>query len=70
MKNISLPIFSILVLFMAFAWWLNRYLQLLMQPRKSFGRLLLYFLSCLVLIFSGVYAPVRLILWLFPPALK
>ena len=70
MKNIPLPVFFILLIFMVVAWYGNRYLQLLVRPRRSFARLLLYFLSCMLLLLGAVYAAVRLILWLFPPALK
>jgi hypothetical protein len=70
MKNISLPVFFILLLFVVFAYWLNRYLQLLIKPRVSLGRLLLYLLSGLVLVFGAVFTAVRLILWVFPPTLK
>ena len=70
MKNIPLPVFFILLLLAAIAWWGNRYLQLLIQPRSSLLRLLLYLLSGMLLVFVGVYAAVRLILWMFPHGLK
>jgi len=70
MKNIPLPVFFILLLLAVIAWWGNRYLQLLIQPRSSLLRLLLYLLSGMLLVFLGVYAAVRLILWLFPHGLK
>ena len=70
MKNIPLPVFLIILLFTVLVWLLNRYLQKLIKPRVSFGRLILYILSGFTLVFAGVYVTVRLILWLFPPALK
>jgi hypothetical protein len=70
MKNIPLPVFFVFLLFMAIAWWLNRYLQFIFRPRDSFVRLVLYLLTGMALVFAGVYAAVRLILWLFPPGLR
>jgi len=70
MKNIPLPVFFILLLFMVFAWWFNRYLQLFIKPRVSLSRLLLYLLSSFAFVFVAVYAAVRLILWVFPRGLK
>jgi len=70
MKSISLPVFFILLIFMAFAWWCNRYLQLFIKPRASLVRLLLYLLAGMLLVFGGVYGAVRVILWVFPPGLK
>ncbi|MEO5592548.1 MAG: hypothetical protein ABIR15_11685 [Chitinophagaceae bacterium] len=70
MKNIPLPVFFILLSFMAFAWWCNRYLQLFIKPRASLARLLLYLLTGMLLVFGGVYGAVRVILWVFPPGLK
>jgi len=70
MKNIPIPVFIILLVFMVVAWWLNGYLQRLIRPRVSLSRLLLYLLTGMLLVFAGVYAAVRLILWLFPPRLK
>jgi hypothetical protein len=70
MKNISLPVFFILLLFAFLAYLLNRYLQRLIKPRASFGRFLLYTGSGFALAFAAVFVAVRLILWLFPPALK
>jgi hypothetical protein len=69
MKNISFPVFFILLLCMALAWWMNRYLQLLIRPRDSFSRLMLYLLTGMAMVFAGVYVAVRVILWLFPPHL-
>lgn len=69
MKSISLPIFFTLLVFVLVAWCCNYYLQLFIKPRKSLARLLLYLLSGMVLVFGGVYAAVRLILWVFPPGL-
>ncbi|MEO6315897.1 MAG: hypothetical protein ABIU63_17900 [Chitinophagaceae bacterium] len=70
MKNIPLPVFFVLLVFMGIAWWLNGYLQAFIKPRSSLGRLFLYLLSGLLLVFAGVYASVRLILWVFPPRLQ
>jgi hypothetical protein len=70
MKNIPLPVFFVLLAFTVFAWWLNKYLQRFIKPRESFGRLMLYLLSGFAMVFAGVFFAVRLILWLFPPAIK
>lgn len=70
MKIIPLPVFFILLLFAGLAWYANRYLQKWIQPRASLGRLFLYFLTGMLLVFVGVYGTVRLILWLFPKRLQ
>ena len=70
MKGIPLPVFLVLLIFTGIAWWFNRYLQLFIKPRKSLGRLFLYLLTGMLLVFAGVYGAVRLVLWLFPPAIK
>jgi len=70
MKIIPLPVFFILLVFAGIAWWGNGYLQRLIQPRASLGRLFLYLLSGMLLVFAGVYGTVRLILWLFPKGVQ
>ena len=70
MKGLPLPVFFVLLICAGLAWWLNRYLQSFIQPRKSLARLLLYLLTGMVLVFGGVILAVRFILWVFPPAIK
>lgn len=69
MKLIPIPVFFILLIFAGLAWWGNHYLQRLIQPRVSLGRLLLYLFCGMFLVFIGVYGTVRLILKLFPAGL-
>jgi|GEM_PF-398924 len=65
--SIPLPVFLILLLFIAMAWYCNRFLQKIIKPRESLGRLFLYLLSGFAFVFVAVYMAVRIILWLFPP---
>jgi hypothetical protein len=54
----------IAVLFLAY--FLNGYIQKLLKPRKSFGRLMLYFLATIVMIAGLSYLMVFIIGNLFP----
>ena len=48
----------------------NKYLQKVIRPRESFGRLLLFILAAMTLIFAATYVLVLTIRFLFPPTSK
>jgi len=70
MKNPSLLLFFVALLSVIPVYYFNRYLQRKLQPRQSFGRLMLYILSGFILVFAYTFLTVKVILWLFPPSLK
>lgn len=49
------------------AWYLNRWLQKIVQPRRSFGQFMLYMLLCFVLVFAYTFLLTTVIFKLFPP---
>jgi hypothetical protein len=67
MKIHSLVILFIVFLFLVGAFYGNRLLQKMIQPRKSFGRLGIYFISAFALIFAFVFLLVWIVGHLFPP---
>jgi len=52
------------------AFYVNHWLQKLIQPRRSFGQLLLYMLACLALVFLYTFLLVWIIGQVFPLAKK
>jgi hypothetical protein len=50
------------------AYYINLQLQRLIQPRRSFGQLILYFIACLVFVFGYTYLLVWIITQVFPQA--
>jgi len=65
MEKILVLLFILLLLVPMF--YINRWFQNLIIPRKSIARLLLYFLIVLELVFIYTYLLVVLIANLFPP---
>lgn len=70
MKQPSSVLFVVTLISVIPAYYLNRYLQKVIQPRQSFTRLMVYLLSGLALVFVYTFLIVKVILWLFPPSLK
>ena len=70
MKIRSLLILLIILLSMLPAYYFNRYLQRVLQPRRSFGRFVLYLLSGLAMAFGYTFIVVWIISRLFPLPLK
>ncbi len=70
MKQPSSVLFIVTLISVIPAYYLNRYLQKIIQPRQSFARLMVYLLSGLALVFIYTFLIVKVILWLFPPSLK
>lgn len=49
------------------AWHLNKFLQKIIQPRKSFAQLIFYMLVCFALVFFYTFLITVVIFKLFPP---
>lgn len=64
MEKILVLLFLLISILPVF--YLNKWLQKLVQPRKSFARLMLYFLVVLELVFVYTYLIVLLIAKFFP----
>jgi hypothetical protein len=47
----SFIVLSLIIVFMAIAYFINLWLQKIIKPRQSLGRLMLYFLVVLILVF-------------------
>jgi len=65
----SFTILSLIVAFLVIAFFLNKWFQILIKPRQSFGRLLFYFLSVLFSIFVLSFLMVFVIAKLYPDEL-
>jgi hypothetical protein len=48
-------------------YYVNKWLQKVIQPRRSFGHFMLYLVACLVLVFAYTFLVVAIISWVFPP---
>lgn len=68
MKLQRLLILVIILLSLIPAWYINGWLQKVIQPRRSFGHFLLYLLASLVLVFVYTFLVVTIISWVFPRA--
>jgi glycerol uptake facilitator-like aquaporin len=62
----QITVIIIIIVFLLLAYFLNGYIQKLLNPRKSFGRLMLYFLATIVMIAGLSYLMVFIIAQLFP----
>jgi len=59
-------VITIIIIFLLLAYFLNGYIQKLLNPRKSFGRLMSYFLTTIVMIVGLSYLMIFIIAQLFP----
>ena len=50
------------------AYYINRWLQKVLQPRRSLAHFLLYLLAALALVFLYTFLLVTIISFMFPPA--
>ena len=50
------------------AYYINVWLQRVIQPRRSFGHFMLYLVVSLALVFAYTYLVVTIISWVFPRA--
>lgn len=62
----SIIVLSLVVAFMFIGYFLNSWLQYIIQPRQSFGRLFFYFLAVLFSVFVLSFLMVFLISKLYP----
>ena len=66
----SIIVLSLVVAFMFSGYFLNMWLQHVIQPRRSFGRLLVYFLMVLISVFVLSFLMVFIISKLYPGELR
>jgi hypothetical protein len=59
----------LIILFMGASYFLNRWLRIAIKPRQSLGKLLLYMLSVLAMVFLLSFLMVLIIAWLYPDEL-
>lgn len=69
MRARSLLILLVIVIALVPAWLFNRYMQQIIQPRRSFGQLMLYLLVILVFVTGYTFAVVWVITTIFPQPL-
>ena len=62
----SIIVLLLIVVFMFTAWWLNKWVQKIIKPRQSFGRLLFYFLVVMISVFILSFLMVLVITKLYP----
>ena len=65
----SAIVLTLIVVFMFMGWVVNKWLQKIIRPRESFGKLLLFFLSILIMIFILCFLMVFVITKLYPDEL-
>jgi len=68
MRYKAIVILLIILVSLVPAYLLNKYLQKILNPRKSLGRLIIYLLGGLLLVFVYTLLLVFLIKWIFPNA--
>ena len=68
MRYKAIVILLIILASLVPAYLLNKYLQKILNPRKSLGRLIIYLLGGLLLVFVYTLLLVLLIKWIFPDA--
>ena len=59
-------VFLIIIVFLALAYFLNIYFQKLINPRRSFGHLMFYFLTTVIMILVLTFLMVLIIGTLYP----
>jgi len=62
----SVIVLSLIGAFMIIAYFLNKWLQKIIQPRQSFSRLFFYFFSVLISVFLLSFLMVLVITKLYP----
>jgi hypothetical protein len=68
MKLHRLLILGVILLSLIPAYYVNQWLQKLIQPRRSLGQLLLYIVSCFAFVFGYTFLLVWIITQVFPQA--
>ncbi|HEX4375436.1 MAG TPA: hypothetical protein VHZ50_19175 [Puia sp.] len=66
MKFHSLIILTIIAISLFGAFYINRFLQKIIQPRKSFGQFIIYLISAFVIVFAYTFLLVWVVVHLFP----
>ncbi len=70
MKGRALLILLVIVLALVPAWYFNRYLLRVLDPRRSFGRFMIYVLTGFAMAFGYTFIVVWIISRLFPLPMK
>jgi hypothetical protein len=65
----SIIVLSLIVVFILIAFLLNKWLQNVIKPRKSLGRLFFYFLLVLAIVFLVTFSMILIIGKLYPAEL-
>jgi len=65
----SAIVLLLIIVFMFLGYFLNSWLQKIIKPRQSFGRLLFYFLAVLIAVFVVSFFMVFVIAKLYPAEL-
>jgi len=65
----SVIVISLILAFMVLSFFLNQWLQKIIKPKQSFGRLLFYFLAVLISVFILSFFMVYVIGKLYPAEL-
>ncbi|HYH14125.1 MAG TPA: hypothetical protein VD794_02830 [Flavisolibacter sp.] len=68
MRLQRLLILAFILLSIIPAYYINGWLQKVIQPRRSFGQLLLYILACFAFVFTYTFLLVWIIRQVFPQA--
>jgi hypothetical protein len=68
MKWKAIVILLIILVSLLPAYFINKYLLKVLRPRQSLGKLLVYLLSSLLLVFIYTFLIVFIIKWIFPNA--
>ena len=70
MRSRYLLILLIVIASLLPAWFFNRYMQAVIQPRRSFAQLLLYMLVMAAFVAGYTFLVVWVIMQIFPVAVK
>lgn len=65
----SVIVLLLIMVFVLVGWLLITWMQKIIKPRKSFGRLILYFFTALLLVFVLSFLMVTLIARIYPDQL-
>lgn len=69
MKFQSVIVISLIAVFVTGSYFISKYLQQRIRPRESLNRLLLFMISCLLLVFILSFCMIFIITRLFPEEL-
>jgi uncharacterized membrane protein YeaQ/YmgE (transglycosylase-associated protein family) len=66
MKGTRLIILAVIFISLVGAFYVNKFLQKIIQPRKSFGQFIVYIISAFVIVFAYTFLLVWIVEHLFP----